>query len=200
MASMIVTEDKPNKIILELNHSQSKSKPLTWNGCIRPSLLITIFLFFVLVGARLSFFEGSQSWLFWSITAGAILVAIFLVVVMVFFVSTYRNEAKEAHVTIDSDSQQAVRIEKLNSGKTKQYDLKFGQISQVLIHGDDLGHRLMLTLESPNSPSLDVNSDVFIDPQPMIELGRKLGRLIGKPVLYKVTDAGKPFSEEIVQP
>ena len=200
MATMIVTEDKPNKIVLELNPSQSKSKPLTWNGCIRPSLLVTIFLFVVLVWARFSFSEGSQSWLFWSITAGAILVAIFLVVVMVFFVSSYRNEAKEARVTIDSDAQQAVRVEKSNSGKTKQYNLKFEQISQVLIHGDDLGHRLMLTLESPNNSPLGVNSDVFIDPQPMIELGRKLGRLIGKPVIFKVTDAGKPFSEEIVQP
>ena len=93
------------------------------------------------------------------------------------YVSNYNNDAKEATVSIDLDSQQAIRTEKLNSGKIKQYNLKFEQVTQVLIHGDDLGHRLTVTWESQNSPSFNINSDVFFDSKPMIELGKNLATL-----------------------
>lgn len=200
MATMLVIEDTPKKMVLEMDTSQPQFKPLTWRGCIGPTLGFTGLLLLVFAWARYSYFDGSQSWLFWVITIAALLVEIFLIIVFVFYVSSYNNEAKESTVSIDLDSQQAVRVEKLNSGKIKQYDLKFEQVTQVLIHGDDLGHRLTVTLESQDNPSFNINSDVFFDSEPMIELGKKLGNLIKKPVVFKVTDAGKPVSEETIQP
>jgi hypothetical protein len=201
MATMLVIEDKPNKIVLEMDTSQPQFKPLTWRGCLGPAFGVTIFLIFFLALARFSLFDGSLSWLFWPIAAGAFLVVeAILVVAIVFSVSNYKNNVKEATVSIDLDSQQAVRAEKLNSGKIKQYDLKLEQVTRVLIHGDDLGHSLTVTLESKNNPSFNVNSDVFFDSKPMIELGKKLGDLINKRVVFKITDAGKPVSEETIQP
>ena len=127
------------------------------------------------------------------------LVEVALISIFVFLLHQRKNEAKEATVSIDLDSQRAVRVEKLNSGKIKQYDLKLEQVTHVLIHGDDLGHRLTVTLESQNNPPFNVNSDVFYDSNPMIEIGKKLGTLIKKPVVFKITDAGKPVSEETIQ-
>jgi hypothetical protein len=34
----------------------------------------------------------------------------------------------------------------------------------------------------------------------MMELGKKIGAMIKKPVVFKITDAGKPVSEETIQP
>jgi hypothetical protein len=200
MATMLLTKDTPTKMVLEMDTSQPTFKPLTWRGCIGPTLGFTGLLFLVFAWARYSFFDGSQSWLFWVITIAALLVEIFLIVVFVFYVSGYNNEAKEATVSIDLDSQQAVRVEKSNSGKIRQFDLNLEEVTRVLIHGDDAGHRLTVTLESQSSPPFNVNSDVFFDSNPMIELGKKLGVLIKKPVVFKVTDSGNPVSEEIIQP
>ena len=199
MAAMLLTEDTPTKMVLEMDPSQPIFKPLTWRGCIGPTLGTTGLLLLVFAWARYSFFYGSQSWLFWVITISALLVEIFLIVVFVFYVSSYNNEAKEATVSIDVDSQKAVRVEKSNSEKIRQLDVNLGQVTRVLIHGDDAGHRLAVTLESQSSPPFNVNSDVFFDSNPMIELGKKLGALIKKPVVFKITDSGKPVSEETIQ-
>jgi hypothetical protein len=199
MATMLLTEDTPTKMVLEMDPSQPTFKPLTWRGCIGPTLGFTGLLLLVFAWARYSFFYGSQSWLFWVITIAALLVEIFLIVVLVFYLSSYNNEAKEATVSIDVDSQKAVRVEKSNSEKIRQFDLNLGQVTRVLIHGDDAGHRLAVTLESQSSPPFNVNSDVFFDSNPMIELGKKLGALIKKPVVFKITDSGKPVSEETIQ-
>jgi hypothetical protein len=200
MATMLLTEDTPTKMVLEMDTSQPTFKPLTWRGCIGPTLGLTGLLLLVFAWARYRFFDGSQSWLFWVITVAALLVEIFLIVVFVLYVSSYNNEAKEATVSVDLASQQAVRVEKLNSGKIRQYDLKLEEVTQVLINGDDQGHRLTVTLESQKNASFNINSDVFFDSKPMIELGKKLGDLIKKPVVFKVTDSGKPVSEETIQP
>lgn len=200
MATMLVTEDTPKKLVLAMDPSQPKFKPLTLRGCIGPTILLTSILIFFFIQAKIHFFNSSQSWLFWLITIGVLLAEDFLIFVLVSYVSIYKNEAKEATVSIDLDSQQAVRVEKLNSGETKQYELKFEQITQILIHGEEAGHRLTVTLESLNNPPLEVNSDVFFVPEQMFKFGKKLGSLIKKPVMFKVTETGKPISEESIQP
>ncbi len=199
MATMLVTEDTPKKMVLVKDSSQPIFKPLTLKGCLGPAFAIECVLFLVYARARSSFFDGSPSWLFWGLSISALIVQIFVIVVFVSYVSVYNNEPKEATVSIDLDSHQAVRVEKLHSGKIKQVDLNLEQVTRVLIHGDDLGHRLTITLESRDNPPFNVNSDVFFDSRPMIELGKKLGVLIRKPVVFKITDAGKTVSEEIIQ-
>jgi hypothetical protein len=124
----------------------------------------------------------------------------FLVAGIFISLSNYKHQIKEATVCIDLDSQEAVRIEKCNSGKINHFILNIKEVTQVLIHGDDLGHRLTVTLESYNNPSFSINSEVFYDSKPMIELGKKLGAMIKKPVVFKITDTGKPVSEETIQP
>jgi hypothetical protein len=199
VATMLVTDDTPEKLVLVMDPSYPKFKPLTLHGCIGPTILFTSILILIFIWARVRFFNDSQSWLFWLITAGVLIAAVSLIFIFISSLSVYRNEAKEATVSVDLDSQQAVRVEKLNSGETKQYALKFEHITRILVHGDDAGHRLTVTLESQNTQPLKVNSDVFINPSQMIEFGKKLGDLIKKPVLFKVTEAGKPVSEEIIQ-
>jgi hypothetical protein len=110
-----------------------------------------------------------------------------------------KNDAEEATVTIDLDSQRAIRVEKLKSGKTTQNEQNLELVTHVLIHGDDAVHTLRVILESQNGPSFQVNSDVFFDSQPMIELGKKLGAFLKKPVVFKIMEAGKPISVETVQ-
>ena len=70
----------------------------------------------------------------------------------------------------------------------------------MLIHGDDAIHTLTVKLESGEGPSFNVNSDVFYDSTPMLELGKKLGAFLQRPVVFKVMEAGKLISEEAVQP
>ena len=83
MATMILAEDTPKKMVLEMDTSQPKFKPLTWGGCIGPTLGITGLLILAFAWARFRFFESSQSWLFWVITIVALLVEIFIIVVFV---------------------------------------------------------------------------------------------------------------------
>ena len=109
MATMLLTEDTPKKMVLKMDASQPKFKPLTWNGCIGPALGISGFLIVAFAWARFRFFDSSQSWLFWVITIAALLVEIFIIFIFVSYVSGYNNDAKEATVSIDLDSQQAVR-------------------------------------------------------------------------------------------
>jgi hypothetical protein len=199
---MLVTHDTPAKIILEMDKSQPQFKPLTWRGCIGPSLgvMLILFLLFIFLWVSNSFSYGSTSWLLRAFIISTSLTAVFLIGGIFISVSNYNLNMKEATVSIDRDSQVAVRIEELNSGKVDQTKLDLKEVTRILIHGDDLGHRLTVTLESENHPSFNVNSDVFYDPRPMVELGKKLGTLIKKPVVFKITDAGKPVSEETIQP
>jgi hypothetical protein len=199
MATMLLTKDTADKMVLEMDTSRPKFRPLAWNGCIGPALGITGLLILALAWAWFRFSNGSQSWLLWVIAIFALLIEIIIIIAFVSAVLTYNKEAKEATVTIDSDAQRVVRVERLNSGGTRQYELKLEQVSRILIHGEEAGHSLTLTLESQHNPSIEVNSDVFFNPEAMIMLGKKLGELIKKPVVFKTTEAGKFISEEIIQ-
>jgi hypothetical protein len=195
MATMLVIEDTPKKMMLKMDASQPKYNP--WKGCFLPILGINIFLIPIFICRASSYhFSGSQ---FWKETIVVSLVEVVLISIFVSLLRMMKKDVKEATVSIDLDTQQATRIEKLNSGETKQYELRFEQISQILIHGQEAGHQLTVTLESPNNPPLKVNSDVFFDTRPMIELGKKLGNLIRKPVIFKTTEGSQLVSEETIQ-
>ncbi|MBI1795323.1 MAG: DUF1772 domain-containing protein [Chloroflexi bacterium] len=187
-----MTEETPTKIILKKNKSEQGGE-----GCTYAAIAVTIALILVSVFAGLAYFNSSRSWLFWTITAAALLIEVLFVYLAVLM--SPRNNVHEATVSIDLDTQQATRIEKLNSGKIQKYSLRLEQVSRISIHGEDAGHRLEVTLDSQNSLPLKVNSDVFFDPEPMKALGNKIGKLLKKPVVLKITDQGKIVSEEIIQ-
>ena len=201
MATMLVTEDTPSKLILKTDPSLPHFNPLTWGGCVKPTLTVTAVLIaiVIMIWIRTSFFITTDKWLFPIVIIGAAVGEVLLIAAVAFSVFIHRDRVKEATVSIDADLQRAIRIETLNSGKINQQELKFAEVTHILIHGDDAGHRLNVTLESKNNPSFQVNSDVFFDSQPMIEFGKKLGTFIQKPVVFKITDVGEPVSEETIQ-
>lgn len=206
MAKMHLTSESPTKITLELDPAWKAETSKTYAESIKQgrgcSGFVAIAFLFILTILGYSISTNSLMslpWYFWVFAFLVLIGGVIFVLFEVSFQSSRKNDAEEATVTIDLDSQRAVRVEKLNSGKTIQNELKLEQVNQVLIHGEDTGHRLKLTLESQSNPPFEVSSDVFFDPKPMIELGKKLGAFIKKPVVFKITDTGKPVSEETVQ-
>jgi hypothetical protein len=207
MAQMRVTNESPTKMILELDPSWKAETSKRYaqsvkrgRGCLGFTAIAFVFIL-----AKVGYYFatnslGSLPWDFWVFAIIVLVGGGIFAFIQISFESSRKNDVQEVMVTIDLDSQQAVRVEKSISGKTKQNELKLEQVTQVLIHGDDFGHRLAVTLESQNNPSFNINSDVFFDSKPIIELGKKLGDLIKKPVVFKITDAGKPVSEETIQP
>lgn len=206
MAEMHVTHESPTQITLELDPAWKAETSKTYAESIKRGrgCLAIVAIAFLLICTTLGYSIstsslGSLSWSFWLFAILVLIGGVIFVLFEVYFETSHKNDAKEARVTIDLDSQRAIRVEKSNSGKTTQNELNLEQVTRVLIHGDDAVHTLKVTLESQNSPSFHVNSDVFFDSQPMIELGKKLGDFLKKPVVFKIMEAGKLISEETIQ-
>ncbi|PWB73210.1 MAG: hypothetical protein C3F07_10165 [Anaerolineales bacterium] len=207
MAEMHVTEESPARIILEMDPEWKAETSKTYAGSLkqgRGCLGIVAIAFLILLAILWYSFSTnslrSLPWSFWLIAVLVFIGGMLFILLEVYFVSSHKNEAGEATVTIDLGSQKAIRVEKSNSGKTTQNELKLEQVTRILVHGDDAIHTLTVTLESQGGSSLLVNSDVFFYSQPMLEFGKKLGTFIRKPVVFKITEAGKLISEETVQP
>jgi hypothetical protein len=206
MAEMHVTHESPTQITLETDPAWREEMSKTyadsitqWRGC-GGAVAIAFLLLFAIIGySRSTNSLSSLPWSFWVVAVLVFIGGVLFVLFEVYFELSNRNDAEEATVTIDLESQRALRVEKLHSGKTTQTELNLEQVTQVLIHGNDAVHTLKVTLESQTGPSFHVNSDVFFDSQPMLELGKKLGAFIKKPVVFKVTEAGELISEEAVQ-
>lgn len=197
---MLVIEDTPSKMVLKTDNSVQSTPPLS-EGCLLPAFGTTaaLIIFVVLIWFRASYFIPGNRWLLPVVITVAVVIEVILIAAVAFFVSIHRDRVKEATVSMDADQQRSTRVERLNSGKVNQLELKFAEVTHVLVHGENLGHRLIVSLESADKPSLEVNADVFFNSQPMEEFGKKLGRLVQKPVVFKITDAGKLLSEETIQ-
>lgn len=105
-------------------------------------------------------------------------------------------------ITIDFDSQRATRIKTLQSGATEQTALNLKEVSRVRIQMEELGHHFRLYLETPTSEPFQV-SIAFINssysPDALIEDGKKIGKILNKPVVRQHTDLGNIISEETIQ-
>jgi hypothetical protein len=206
MAEMHVTNETPTRITLEIDPAWKAETSKTYadslkqgRGCLGIVALAYIIIFAIVGYSRSNNSLNTLPWSFWVIAVLVFLGGMLFILLEVYFVSSHRKDAKEATVTIDLDSQRVIRVEKSNSGKTTQQELKLEQITKVLVHGDDAIHTITVTLESYNNSSFKVNSDVFFDSKPMLEFGMKLGTFIKKPVIFKIMEAGKLISEETVQ-
>jgi len=69
------------------------------------------------------------------------------------------SELVNVTVTIDINSESAIRTEKFFFIRTKKIELNLKQVDRVLIHCEELGHHCNLLLESPNNPPF--NMDFF---------------------------------------
>ena len=194
-----IKEETDTKIILEW-----VKQPVNWSdnlGCIFPLLIAATALVFGLVRAFYFFSAGTYSWLFW-IIAILVVVVEFLIIRLLFgFMRTHDNTLEEI-VTVDLDAQRASRKEKLQSGRIKQAELDLGQISRVLINMEEHGHHHRLYLESHDKDAFQVSIAFATGPyssEELIEHGKKIGRLLSKPVVLKHTDIGHLISEVTIQ-
>lgn len=202
MATMLVTEDTPTKLVLtkELSKPQSNLSDRISNV-----VLATIFLIAITGLAELT--NSTTSLRFLTIALGSTLVEAILIVRLVLFIIRDRKSVKKVTVTIDVERECATRIEMLKSGEIKQSEVKFEEVTHILIHSEWLMHGvhgLTITLESQHNLPFDVNSDWPAGSLPtsqgqLLDLGKKLGNLIKKPVVFRETSGGEPVSEESIQ-
>ena len=182
---MHIKEETDTKIVLEW---------VQWSdnlGYIFPLLLVVSGLMFGLVKAFDFFSGGSYSWLYW-------VIALLVLVVEFFIIRTLFHFIKTEIVSVDFDSLTADRVEKLLSVKIKQSKFDLRQVSRVLINMEEHGHHHRLYLESPNKKPFQVSIAFATGPydaNKLIGHGRKIGKLLSKPVVFKHTDLGNLISE-----
>jgi len=112
------------------------------------------------------------------------------------------NVVLEETKTIDFDAQRATRIKISKSGETEQTSLDLKDVSRVRIQMEEMGHHFRLYLDTPSTESFEVsiafiNSSYSTDA--LIAHGKKIGRILNKPVVRQHTDLGNLISEETLQ-
>ena len=203
MDKMQIIEDTPTKLVLEKSFAGSDM----WREWSK-SLILPLLFF---AGSALALLTGFlQDWWVWVIFGGALIVEAFMLYI-------FLTSERRLTITIDLPSRTVTRIEALVSGKVKKDTLRVDQVSQVLMHSEEVGHHTKLLLESPTQPPLKIadNYDLLTLDQgkyvsnPSTEdastiksldtLGKKIGSLLEKPVTAKLTDQGTVISQEVVQ-
>ena len=116
--------------------------------------------------------------------------------------SSKDNLTPEEIVTIDLEAQHATRVNRLKTGETEQIDLDLKLVSQVRVQMEEHGHHFRLYLDSPDNQPFQVsiafiNSSYSTDD--LVAHGRKIGKLLNKPVIRQHTDTGSLISEETIQ-
>ena len=187
MTEMLLKEETPTKLVFEMA-PPTRSFWAEWRGPLINPLLFLAVTFFLL-----STMSTSLTWLYWVIGVGVFLVEIFMFNIIF-------TSVQNATLTIDLNSQRATRFEKFLFGKEKHEELKLQQVNRVLIHYEEVGHHCKLILESQSNTPFIVTYDFGGGAEILKALGKKIGELLKKPVVFKVTDSGNPISEETIQP
>ena len=198
---MLVTEDSPEKVVLQTNPTYNQERDKTFASSLKSGLgcfgifaaLLAFILFYVFTTPR-SFLP----WYFWLFTAIFFVALTIFISIEISFINFNRNFPRESTITIDLDSQRALRIEKLKSGKAIQSEIKLNDVSRVLIDCQAIGHSCKLALESQSNAPFEVNSAYDFEMESVKEIGKKLGRLLNKPVVLKWSEGSKVESEEEV--
>ena len=185
MATLRVIAESPTKLVLEMD------SPTRANWADSRGYLLYPLLSLALVFLCLSTYKP-PIWLYWVIAAGVLLFVSF--VLYVIFTSP-----QEATVIIDLMSGRATRIEKSVIGRKKKQELELGRVSRILINAEEVGHHYRVILESQSKPHLEVNFAIDSEAESFRELGKKIGSLLNKPVVFKHTDSGNLISEETLQ-
>jgi len=191
MNTITVSEETPTKLVLKTD------KPEQSRGCTNVAVIATITLILIVAYARNTFFDSSRAWLFWVIIVVALLLEAFFVYMAITL--SPRKRIKEANVSIDINSQRAVRVEKLNSGKIKQYDLELAKVKQVVVRLEKLGGYYLLLERVDDGGDFSVASGSFEDGEHIKDLGIKIGNFLRRPVVYQYTEAGKLEEEKHIQ-
>jgi hypothetical protein len=105
-------------------------------------------------------------------------------------------------ITIDFVTQRAIRIKNSQSVNPEQTELDLNKVSRVRIQMEEHGHHFRLYLESPDSEPFQmsiafINSSYSTDA--LVEHGKKIGKILNKPLICQHTDLGSVLSEETLQ-
>jgi len=179
-AEMKLKEETPTKIILETDSSSRK-----WAEYLRMLIIPPLFLAGVLI------ITDFPTWLNWVIISLAVLIE------MVMILAVY-SELVNVTVTIDINTQRATRIENFFFITTKKIELNFNQVNRVLIHCEEQGHHCRMLLDSISSEPLEIDFYLPFEEKQKASLllSKKIGELLRKPVVMKVTDLGNLISED----
>jgi hypothetical protein len=182
-AEMKLKEETPTKIILETG-----SPGLKWSSY----LLVLVGPPLLLTGILLT--SNFAAWLDWVLKVIAALIEMVMILLVL-------SELTDVTVTIDLNSQRATRAEQLFFVRIKKKALKFDQVSRVLIHCEEHGHHCRMLLDSMNSKPLELDFYLPLEEKQKESfiLSKKIGSLLRKPVVVKVTDMGNLISEETIQ-
>jgi len=196
---MLVTEDTSTKIVLQANpdYNEDLEKTFASNlknglGCLGISAIPLFFiLYFFLTTPR-----SALPWYFWVCSAAFFIALTIFLLFEISVVNDIRTFAQETTVTVDLLSQRALRVEKPKFGRVRQTEINLSEVSRVLVDCQEVGHLCKLLLESENRPPFELNSAYDFEMEPLKELGKKLGRLINKPVIFRWAEGGTVEAEE----
>ena len=103
-------------------------------------------------------------------------------------------------ISIDFDDQRATCVKNLQAGNIEQINLDLKDVSRVRIRAEEHGHHFRLYLESVSSESLQVGIAIgSYLPEALIAHGKKIGKILNKPVVLQHTNLGNLISEEVLQ-
>ena len=178
-AEMKLKEETPTKIVLETDSSSRK-----WAEYLRMLIIPLLLLAGVLI------ITNFPTWMNW------VMITLAVIIEMVMILAVY-SELVHVTVTIDMDSQRATRIEKFFFVRMKKIELDFNQINRVLIHCEEQGHHCRLLLDSIDSKPLVIDFYLPLEEKQKASLllSKKIGALLKKPAVMKVTDLGNVISE-----
>lgn len=191
MAKMTLSEETLFKLVFKLDKPEEGG-----GGCTNVAVVAGIILILIAAYARSTFFD-SRPWLFWIIVVAALLIEAFFVYAAVKM--SPGKSIQEATVSIDINSQKAVRVEKLKSGKIKQDELELAKVKQVVVRFEKLAGYFLLLEKVGDRGDFSVASGSFGDGPHIKDLGVKIGKFLGRPVVYQYTEGGRLEEEKHIQ-
>lgn len=194
---LLVTDETPSKLVLKSNPTYNQERDKTYAST-RKNGIGCIGIFVLAFALMFLYYSTTEShpWYFWVVVGIVLIAFVFFAFLQVNFFNTNRNFAHDITVTIDLNAGQGLRVEKLESGKTKQSEIKLEEVSRILIACQAVGHSCKLVLELQGSEPFEVNSAYDFDVEAMKEIGKKLGGLLNKPVSVRWSEGSKIDSEE----
>lgn len=183
-------EETPQKMIIKME------KPEKGGGGRNVSIRDIAFIITLVIILLYFIWNSFPAWLFWICAVAALLMGFF---VYSFFKRVMEKRIQESTVSIDIVSQRIIRVEKLKSGKIKQYDLELTKLNQVVINSEEVGHGFHLRLENLNNDDeFHIASGTFVEGATITDLGKKIGNFLSKPVVLRYTDGGKLMEEKTI--
>jgi len=105
-------------------------------------------------------------------------------------------------IIVDFDVGIASSTKVLPSGETEKTSLDLKDVSAVRVQMEEHGHHFRLYLDSPNNDAFQVSIAFSMGSYTSTQLhnhGRKIGKMLKKPVVRQHTDLGSILSEETLQ-